>query len=174
MADQSSVGGPGCWSGPDCYLYFCVVWMFQAGMKRDFLSSPSFGSGIVRKGIYLMGVFLHSSEHWLVVMASVMTEILWSTQISISTVWFHQITLQAPSLSSHHQDLYFPPQNRTRQSPPFIKVKFTPKNCVVFLNLGQKGANENLLCFNYVFFWPSDVPWLAVRRTADTVLKGWY
>ena len=29
--------------------------------------------------------------------------------------------------------------------------KFTPKNCVVFLNLGQKGANENLLCFNYVF-----------------------
>ena len=41
---------------------------------------------------------------------------------------------------------------RTRESPPFIKVKFTPrKNCVVFLNLGQKGANENLLCFNYVF-----------------------
>ena len=44
--------------------------------ESDFLSGPSFGSGIVRKGIYLMGVFLHSSEHWLVVMASVMTEIL--------------------------------------------------------------------------------------------------
>ena len=35
--------------------------------ERDFLSSPSFGSGIVRKGIYLMGLFLHSSERWLVV-----------------------------------------------------------------------------------------------------------
>ena len=28
---------------------------------------PSFGSGIVRKGIYLMGVFLDGSERWLVV-----------------------------------------------------------------------------------------------------------
>ena len=59
-----------------------IVFIFLCSMnvsswdERDFLSSPSFGSGIVRKGIYLMGVFLHSSEHWLVVMASVMTEIL--------------------------------------------------------------------------------------------------
>ena len=108
--------------------------MFQAGMKRDFLSSPSFGSGIVRKGIYLMGVFLHSSEHWLVVMASVMTQILCDP---------HRSQYLLSHRHHHHQ-----------VSPLHVmETKFTIhlKTPSVFLNLGQKGANENLLCFNYVF-----------------------
>ena len=139
------------WCGPDCYLYFCVVWMFQAGMKRDFLSSPSFGSGIVRKGIYLMGVFLHSSEHWLVVMASVMTEILWSTQISISTVWFHQITKhhQAPScLTMSH--FYFALQNNQHL---FSRLKFTQKLCGFSKSL-TKRCKWKFIVFQLYFFDP--------------------
>ena len=103
-----------------------------------------------------MGVFLHSSEHWLVVMDSVMTEILWSSQISISTV------SHRPHLDSlHHPGLLSTFFISTSSSPPhngrLLSRLNLPKNSVVFLSLGQKGANENLLCFNYVF-WPAVCP----------------
>ena len=130
------------WSGPDCYLYFCVVWMFQAGMKRDFLSSPSFGSGIVRKGIYLMGVFLHSSEHWLVVMASVMTEILWSTQISISTLLWHQITRQAEVFSSEQATHHL-----------LLRLNLPQKLCC-FSKSGTKRCKWKFIVFQLYFFDP--------------------
>ena len=133
--------------------------MFQAGMKRDFLSSPSFGSGIVRKGIYLMGVFLHSSEHWLVVMASVMTEILWSTQISISTVWFHQITKhhQAPScLTISH--FYFALQNNQHL---FSRLKFTQKLCGFSKSL-TKRCKWKFIVFQLCFFLTQ---WCPVARS---------
>ena len=119
--------------------------MFQAGMKRDFLSSPSFGSGIVRKGIYLMGVFLHSSEHWLVVMASVMTEILWSTQISISTVWFHQLTIQAPCLAMSHRSAFIL-LLRTRQLN-------LPKKLCGFSKSRTKRCKWKFIVFQLCFFF---------------------
>ena len=106
-----------------------------------------------------MGVFLHSSEHWLVVMASVMTEILWSTQISISTVWFHQITMQAPCLTVSH---CLTPQLlatrtfilllRTGQSAPFIKVKFTPKKQCGFSKSRTKRCKWKFIVFQLCFF----------------------
>lgn len=53
------------------------------------------------------------------------------------------------------------PPSTPSSSPPhngrLLSRLNLPKNSVVFLSLGQKGANENLLCFNYVF-WPALCP----------------